>query len=60
MISGFVVCVTSLPGEDLKELEALGALSFSVDVTSSNSVNALRDAVVNDVGNELDVLINCA
>lgn len=60
MIPGFMVCVTSLPGEDLKELEALGALSFSVDVTSSNSVEELRDAVVNDVGNELDVLINCA
>lgn len=56
----FVVCVTSLPGEELKELEALGAVPFPVDVTSTDSVKALRDAIVEDLGDELDVLINCA
>ncbi|KKY39338.1 putative nadph-dependent 1-acyldihydroxyacetone phosphate reductase [Diaporthe ampelina] len=56
----FVVCVTSLPGEELKELAALGAVPFPVDVTSTDSVKALKDAVVDDLGDELDVLINCA
>ncbi|KAH6985270.1 short chain dehydrogenase [Ilyonectria destructans] len=55
----FGVCVTSLPGEELQELEALGATCFSVDVTSSESVKALKDAVVESLG-DLDILINCA
>lgn len=59
-IPDFVVCVTSLPGEELKELAALGAVPFPVDVTSTDSVKALKDAVVDDLGDELDVLINCA
>lgn len=60
LVSDFVVCVTSLPGEELKELEGLGAVPFPVDVTSTDSVKALKDAVVDDLGDELDVLINCA
>ncbi|KAI3316845.1 short chain dehydrogenase [Xylariaceae sp. AK1471] len=56
----FSVCATSLPGEELKELEALGATCFPVDVTSTESVKALKDAVVESVGEKLDVLINCA
>lgn len=52
--------MTSLPGEELKELEGLGAIPFPVDVTSTDSVKALKDAVVDDLGDELDVLINCA
>lgn len=60
LMPDFVVCVTSLPGEELTELEALGAIPFPVDVTSTDSVEALKDAVVNDLGDELDVLINCA
>lgn len=59
-VPDFVVCVTSLPGEELQELEELGATPFSVDVTSTDSVKALKDAVVDDLGDELDVLINCA
>ncbi|KAK9421772.1 hypothetical protein SUNI508_05373 [Seiridium unicorne] len=57
---GFTVCVTSLPGEELKELEGLGANYFPVDVTSTESVKALRDGVVECVGENLDILINCA
>lgn len=60
LVSDFVVRVTSLPGEELKELEGLGAIPFPVDVTSTDSVKALRDAVIEDLGDELDVLINCA
>lgn len=59
-ISEFTVCATSLPGEQLTELEALGALCFPVDVTSTKSVDVLRDAVVDRLGEKLDVLINCA
>lgn len=60
LMPDFVVCVTSLPGEELKELEGLGAIPFPVDVTSTDSVKTLRDAVVDHLGDELDVLINCA
>lgn len=60
LVPDFVVCVTSLPGEELKELGELGATPFPVDVTSTDSVKALKDAVVDDLGDELDVLINCA
>ncbi|KAK6076367.1 NADPH-dependent 1-acyldihydroxyacetone phosphate reductase [Seiridium cupressi] len=56
----FMVCVTSLPGEELKELEALGANYFPVDVTSTESVEALRDGMVESMGDDLDILINCA
>ncbi|KAI1379224.1 short chain dehydrogenase [Hypoxylon crocopeplum] len=56
----FSVCVTSLPGEKLPELEKLGATCFPVDVTSTESVKTLRDAVVESLGDDLDVLINCA
>ncbi|KAH8193719.1 hypothetical protein TruAng_012118 [Truncatella angustata] len=56
----FAVCVTSLPGEELPELESLGATCFPVDVTSTNSVNALNYAVVENMGYNLDILINCA
>jgi 1-acylglycerone phosphate reductase len=59
-ISGFSVCATSLPGEELTELEALGAICFPVDVTSTKSVGVLKDAVVERLGENLDVLINCA
>lgn len=52
--------MTSLPGEELKELEALGATYFPVDVTSTESVTELKDAVVESLGEHLDVLINCA
>jgi NAD(P)-dependent dehydrogenase (short-subunit alcohol dehydrogenase family) len=60
VVSDFSVCATSLPGEQLKELEALGAFCFPVDVTSTESVKALKDAVVERLGDNLDVLINCA
>lgn len=60
LVPEIVVCVTSLPGENLKELEGLGALVYPVDVTSSESVKALRNAVTKDLGEQLDVLINCA
>jgi NAD(P)-dependent dehydrogenase (short-subunit alcohol dehydrogenase family) len=52
--------VTSLPGENLKDLEGLGALVYPVDVTSADSVKALQKAVTEDLGEQLDVLINCA
>ncbi|KAI1747784.1 short chain dehydrogenase [Xylaria castorea] len=54
------VLATSLPGEKLQELESLGASCFQVDVTSGESVRALKGAVVKLIGGELDVLINCA
>ncbi|CAJ2509287.1 Uu.00g143130.m01.CDS01 [Anthostomella pinea] len=56
----FAVCATSLPGEELPELEVLGATCYPVDVTSSESVKALKDAVVDNLGDDLDILINCA
>ncbi len=60
MISDFAVFATSLPGEELKELEELGITCFPVDVTSSESVKTLKDHVAKHLGDDLDVLINCA
>lgn len=60
MILGVAVFATSLPGETLHELESLGASCFPVDVTSAESVRALKGALVDRIGDELDVLINCA
>ncbi|KAI0479879.1 short chain dehydrogenase [Xylaria cf. heliscus] len=57
---GVAVFATSLPGEKLDELESLGAGCFPVDVTSAKSVAVLKDAVTKNIGDELDVLINCA
>ncbi|KAI1821151.1 short chain dehydrogenase [Xylaria intraflava] len=54
------VYATSLPGEDLKELESLGATCFPVDVTSAESVKTLKSSVLELIGDKLDVLINCA
>jgi NAD(P)-dependent dehydrogenase (short-subunit alcohol dehydrogenase family) len=54
------VYATSLPGEKLQELELLGASCFPVDVTSAESVSSLKDAVVDLIGDELDILVNCA
>ncbi|KAI0907756.1 hypothetical protein F4824DRAFT_453767 [Ustulina deusta] len=56
----FAVFATSLPGEELKELEELGITCFPVDVTSSESVKTLKDHVAKHLGDDLDVLINCA
>ncbi|KAI1203317.1 hypothetical protein F5X97DRAFT_318453 [Nemania serpens] len=51
---------TSLPGEELTELEELGVQCFPVDVTSTESVKALKDHFAKHQGENLDVLINCA
>lgn len=59
-MTDFSVCVTALPGERLIELEVLGATCFALDVTSSESVEALKDSVLENLGDDLDVLINCA
>ncbi|KAI1116346.1 hypothetical protein F5Y14DRAFT_459422 [Nemania sp. NC0429] len=54
------VFATSLPGEQLTELEGLGVECFPVDVTSTDSVKALKDHFTKHQGENLDVLINCA
>ncbi|KAI0809856.1 hypothetical protein GGR55DRAFT_646981 [Xylaria sp. FL0064] len=56
----FAVFATSLPGEELNELESLGIETFQVDVTSGESVKQLKDHVSQHLGDGLDVLINCA
>ncbi|KAI1176527.1 hypothetical protein F4777DRAFT_587934 [Nemania sp. FL0916] len=56
----FTVFATSLPGEELMELEALGAACLQVDVTSVESVGYLKDTVTKALGRDLDILINCA
>ncbi|KAI1187390.1 hypothetical protein F5B17DRAFT_323624 [Nemania serpens] len=51
---------TSLPGEELTELEELGVQCFPLDVTSGESVKTLKDHFTKHQGENLDVLINCA
>ncbi|KAI0513078.1 hypothetical protein F5B22DRAFT_657486 [Xylaria bambusicola] len=60
LLNDFTVFATSLPGEELKELEGLGINCFELDVTSSESVETLKDHVIGHLGDELDVLVNCA
>lgn len=60
IISDVIIFGTSLPGEELTELEELGVQCFPLDVTSTESVKTLKDHFAKLQGENLDVLINCA
>ncbi|KAF2972453.1 hypothetical protein GQX73_g1154 [Xylaria multiplex] len=60
MILDFAVFATSLPGEELPKLKELNVNCFQVDVTSTESVKALKEQVAEHIGDDLDILINCA
>ncbi|KAI0538953.1 hypothetical protein GGR58DRAFT_275531 [Xylaria digitata] len=56
----FAVFATSLPGEELPKLKELNVNCFQVDVTSTESVKTLKEQVAEHLGDDLDILINCA
>ena len=57
---GFDVCATSLPSESLTDLQAKGAVTLPLDVTSTESVRELEVTVSKVFEGKLDYLINCA
>ncbi|THY81900.1 hypothetical protein D6C93_09392 [Aureobasidium pullulans] len=57
---GFDVCATSLPSESLIDLQAKGAVTLPLDVTSAESVRELKVTVSKVFEGKLDYLINCA